>query len=190
MSWFTDFDIVSRVYDVLPIPTHPHPLRDRLDTKGAVVDLGGGTGRFTRALHGNDARSIVADASQGMLTKARKRGLPTVRSDGQRLPFPDASIGAVTITEAFHHFAPHQDAVLGEVQRILRDDGVLLIEEIDPTRWTGRLLEFGEHVIGFDSVFLEPPELEALAKACFDEVETERTGRFTYLLEARGPKGR
>lgn len=188
VRWFTDFDIVSRVYDVLPIPTHPEPIRERLDTQGPFVDLGGGTGRLTQALHGEQAGSIVADASRGMLAKAKRRGLGTVQATGQALPFPDASLGAVTITEAFHHFAPHQDAVMGEIQRVLREDGVLLIEEIDPTRWSGRILEFGEHLIGFQSVFLESPELEAKAKPRFASTSTTRTGRFTYLLEARGPR--
>lgn len=188
MSWLTDFDIVSRVYDVLPIPTHPDALRDRLDTQGPFVDLGGGTGRFTEAMHGVDGESLVADPSRGMLAKAGKRGLRAVQSTGTALPFPDASVGAITVTEAFHHFAPAQDAVLGEVHRVLREDGVLLIEEIDPTRWSGRLLEFGEHVIGFDSVFLAPDELEAKAATRFEDTTTTRTGHLTYLLEARGPR--
>ncbi len=183
-----DFDLVSRVYDLLPIPTHPRPIGERMqDREGPTVDLGGGTGRFTRTMHPPKARPIVTDPSRGMLAKARARDLRTVQGVGQALPFHEDSLAAVTITEAFHHFTPHHEAVLDQIQRALRHDGVLLVEEIDPTRWLGRLIELGEHLVGFDSIFYPPDELEDMARARFDTVHRDETSRFTYLIEARGP---
>lgn len=187
-----EFDLLSRVYDHLPIPTHPEPIRERLvDQGGPFVDLGGGTGRFTGKMHPPEATSIVLDASPGMLARGRRAGRPhhPVQGLGETMPFEDDALGGITVTEAFHHFAPEQPGVVAEAARVLRGDGVLLIEEIDPTRLLGRLVELGEHVIGFGSVFLAPAELERIAEAAFDTVILERTGSFTYLVEARDPRG-
>lgn len=185
-----EFDLVSRFYDLLPIPTHPATIRERLAGQaGPVVDLGGGTGRFTGEMHPSTATSIVLDASQGMLARGRGAGRShhPVRGLGETMPFEDGALGGITVTEAFHHFAPDQPGVVAEAARVLRDEGVLLIEEIDPTRPLGRLIEFGEHVIGFGSVFLSPAELERIVQTRFETVTVETTGRFTYLVEARDP---
>lgn len=186
MGWLADFDRVSRVYDLLPIPTHPEALAERLEgLEGPLVDVGGGTGRFTERLVGEPR--LVLDPSAGMLARARERGLGAVRGVGQAAPLASGTVGAVTVTEAFHHFED-QRAVLREAARVLRGDGVLLIEEIDPTSLLGRAVELGEHLIGFQSTFLEPGELAADAAEVFEAVTVEATGPLTYLLEARTPR--
>lgn len=185
------FDRIARVYDLLPIPTHPQVLRDvTADVEGPGLDLGGGTGRFTEAMHPERSPRLLADPSPGMLERARRTGrrVAPLRADGARLPLADDAIGAVTVTEAFHHFAPHQAAIVDEIARVLRPDGVLVVEEIDPDRLLGRLIELGENlVLRFGSRFLEPAELASLVEPRFARVRTERTGSFSYLLEAREP---
>lgn len=181
------FDLISRFYDWLPIPTHPSELRDHLaSAKGPVVDLGGGTGRFTERIFTPDQQPMVLDPSQGMLARNRRAGrsVSPVLGLGQAMPFPDESIGAIVVTEAFHHFAPHQQAVVEEAARVLRPDGRLVIEEIDPTRALGRLVDWGERLLAFGSNFLEPDELVELLETRFDQVAWERTGSFTYLCAA------
>lgn len=188
MGWLSDFDRVSSFYDSLPIPTHAEPIRARLDgVEGPRVDLGGGTGRFTLEVHG-EAGATVVDPSEGMLAEARERGLDGVRGAGEALPVAEGSLGAVTVTEAFHHFTPNQGEVLDEIAAALHEDGVLLIEEIDPSRVLGRVIALGERVIGFDSAFLTPDELVDLLHERFATVAVTRTGWFTYLVDARGPE--
>lgn len=190
MGWLADFDHVSRFYDWLPIPTDPEPVRKALaGVEGPALDLGGGTGRFTRRLHPDREPRLLVDPSRGMLVRARKakRDLVPVQADGARLPLPDASIAAVTITEAFHHFAPEESEVLADVARVLQENGALAIQEIDPTRWLGRAIEIGEGLIGFDSVFRAPEELSALVEPFFQDVDVQRTGSFTYLVTACSP---
>lgn len=184
------FDRCAGLYDRLWIPTHADLLRERLaGVGGPVVDVGGGTGRFTASIAG-DRRALVLDLSPGMLARARNRGLPAVRGDGARAPLADDSVGAVTVTEAFHH-VEDQAGFLAEAARVLRPDGVLLIEEIDPRRTLGRLVEVGENlVLRFGSRFRTPAELIDLARDRFDDVGTEPTGALTYLVEAREPGSR
>lgn len=185
------FDRLAPIYDLFPIPTHPERVREAIgDVRGPAVDLGGGTGRFSTELHPGRDPVVVADASRGMLTQARRRGraLAPVLADGARLPVASGAIAAVTATEAFHHFAPRQQEVLAEAARVLRKDGVLVVEEIDPSRLLGRLIELGENLaLRFGSVFHEPDELARAAREVFADVRTERTGSFTYLVEAREP---
>lgn len=188
MGFLSDFDRVSAFYDKLPIPTHPEALRARLDgVEGPRVDLGGGTGRFTVEVHG-EAGALVVDPSAGMLAEARERGLDGVRGVGEALPVAEESLGAVTVTEAFHHFTPRQGEVLDEIARALHDEGALIVEEIDPSRVLGRMIALGEWVLGFDSAFLTPDELVDLLHARFESVAVTRTGWFTYLVDARGPE--
>lgn len=186
------FDLIASIYDLLPIPTHTEAVAQR--TRGLPeprLDLGGGTARFTRALHEGASRPVVLDASQGMLARARRAGrdIRPVRGLGQHAPFPDDTFGAITITEAFHHLAPHQADVLAEIARILRPDGRLVVEEIDPHRFLGRAVELGENLLmRFGSVFLTPGEMGDLVGDRFDEVAIERTGSFTYIVEAWDPR--
>lgn len=186
------FDRLARVYDWIPIPTHPERVREATaNVHGPAVDLGGGTGRFTARLHPDREPRLLVDASAGMLARARRAGRPVapVQADGARLPLADDAVGAITVTEAFHHFAPHQREVLAEAARVLLPGGVLAVEEIDPGRWLGRAVELGENLLmRFGSRFREPDELRRLAEASFADVETERTGSFTYLLRAREPR--
>ncbi len=187
------FDLIASIYDLLPIPTHPEAVAER--TRGLPeprLDIGGGTARFTRALHEGADRPVVLDASDGMLGRARKAGrdIEAVRGLGQHAPFPDDTFGAVTITEAFHHFAPDQADVLAEIARILHPDGSLVIEEIDPHRFLGRTIELGENLLmRFGSVFLAPGEMRDLVGDSFGQVTIARTGSFTYVVEAGQPLG-
>jgi ubiquinone/menaquinone biosynthesis C-methylase UbiE len=185
------FQTLAPVYDLFPIPTHPETVAEAIaDVEGPGVDLGGGTGRFTGTLHPDREPPLLVDATPSMLARARAEDRPVhpIAADGAHLPFPDDAVGALTVTEAFHHFQPHQERVLAETARVLDPEGVLAVEEIDPDRWLGRAIELGERLIGFGSVFLTPDELAAMAEPHFGSVTVEPTGSFTYLLEAREPQ--
>lgn len=185
------FDRICHLYDWLPLPNHTRRFEARLaGVPGPRLDLGGGTGKYTVEMHGPD-RAVILDVSRGMLSRARQADRPVqlVEGAGQAMPFPDGTFHAVTVTEAFHHFHPHQAEVIAEIARVLEPDGVFLVEEIDPTRALGWVIERGENlVLRFGSRFLPPHQLERLVAGAFQEVTWERTSSFTYLLEARAPR--
>ncbi len=188
-----DFDRLAWLYDWIPVPTHPPRLAPRLrGIHGPVLDLGGGTGRFSARMFDPDkARILVADPAAKMLAKTRRKGrrVEGIRCIGEALPLGDASLAAVVITEAFHHFAHGQQDILRETARVLRQDGLLLIEEPDPSRFMGRLMRWGERRQGMNSVFRSPPELVRMLEPHFGSITTARTGWFTYLVEGRDPIG-
>lgn len=186
-----DFDSMAWCYDWLPVPTHPQRLAPRVaGLRGNVLDLGGGTGRFSvRIFDPAKQRVIVVDPARKMIQKGRKkkRSLEGVQAMGEKLPFPDSCFAGIVMTEALHHFVPGQQEVVEEAGRVLASDGVLLIEEPDPTRTIGRFMQWGERKQGMSSVFFSPKELVGMLERSFGSVETKRTGWFTYLAEARVP---
>ena len=186
-----DFDSVAWCYDRVPVPTHPKHLAPRMkQVQGPIVDLGGGTGKYTmRILSEGHKPTIVVDPARKMLAKGRRKGrdIGFIQAMGESLPIPDSSVAGVVITEAFHHFGRSQPQVVKEIARILRSDGLLLIEEPDPGRFFGRLMAWGERLQGMSSVFHRPAGLVAMLEPCFGSVTVHRTGWFTYAVECRNP---
>ena len=111
-----------------------------------ILDVGGGTGRATRALGG----ATVIDAAEGMVRAAAANGDQSVRGVAEHLPVRDASVDAVVVVDALHHFADG-DAALRETVRVLRLGGILVIRDFDPKTLRGRALAAAEHAVGFDS---------------------------------------
>ncbi|GAA0195478.1 class I SAM-dependent methyltransferase [Halobaculum roseum] len=157
------FDRIAPLYDVFMPPARAEDLRAGLAFAHRplerVVDLGGGTGRASRTLRDLRIDATVFDYSAGMLRRAREDGLQGVRADAATLPVRDASLDAVVITDALHHF-PEPEAAIREVARALAPGGVLVVREFDPSTRRGRALATLESVAGMDSRFFAA---EALA---------------------------
>jgi ubiquinone/menaquinone biosynthesis C-methylase UbiE len=136
------FDLWSRFYDLPPVqrltyrPEQDAALARLVDREPAqVLDLGCGTGILAARLRGAlpNARVVGCDFSRGMLARAAVRDgmVRWVRGDALRLPFRAACFDAAVSTEAFHWFPdPHQ--ALGELHRVLRPGGALLVSLVNP----------------------------------------------------------
>lgn len=197
---FHEFDTLAKVYDWFPSGTHARAVRRAVGGhRGVALDLAGGTGKSTVRMHRDQDRVLVVDASQAMLVQNRTKGRPTdpVRGLAGRLPLPDDSVDVVTCTEAFHHFGGDQEATVAEVARVLRPDGVFVVEEMDPTRPIGRLVVKGhkmEPLTGQADAGAEPlrfhtPEtLTVMLKRAFDDVHTSKASWMTFVAVARRPR--
>jgi SAM-dependent methyltransferase len=102
-------------------------LRDSLDLKPGrtVVDLGAGTGKFTRRLLATGARVIAVEPAAAMRQRLAD-DLPEVEAlDGSAtaIPLSDASVDAIVCAQAFHWFATRE--ALAEMHRVLRPGGIL-----------------------------------------------------------------
>jgi SAM-dependent methyltransferase len=119
-------------------------LRDTLGLRAGqtVVDLGAGTGKFTRRLADTGARVIAIEPVAPMREKLAA-ALPQVEvRDGtaQTMPLDDASADVVVCAQAFHWFA--NAAALAEIHRVLKPGGRLgLIWNLRDARvdWVARL---------------------------------------------------
>jgi len=184
--WF--FDRVARWYDLAMPASAAEPLREGLARADGpverVLDLGGGTGRASRALPELD--TLVVDASPGMLERV-PRAFNPARADATALPVAAGSVDAVLVVDAFHHLPAH-DAVLTEVARVLRPGGVLVVREFDRGTVRGRLVEAVEHAIRMESRFLTADELRAALEAAGLEAAVLHGG-FSCTVVGRKPVG-
>jgi SAM-dependent methyltransferase len=114
-------------------PSYPMPvisgLADvlRLERGRTVVDLGAGTGKFTRLLALTGALVIALEPVAAMRGRLAEL-LPGVRvEDGtaEETRLPDAAADVVVAAQSWHWF--RQDEALAEVERILRPDGALAL---------------------------------------------------------------
>ncbi|WP_203993449.1 demethylmenaquinone methyltransferase [Sphaerisporangium rufum] len=158
------FDRTARRYDLVNdvISLGQHRLWRRATAAAVdagpgelVLDLAAGTGTSTDAFTGLGARAIACDFSLGMLrTGVRKRGgsglsgggvrgVTFVAGDALKLPFPDDTFDAVTISFGLRNVNDTAGA-LGEMLRVTRPGGRLVV------------CEFSRPVFGpFDLVYTE-----------------------------------
>ncbi len=185
------FDYLAGVYDWIALTRDLDEIAEIHDRDRPVrmLDLGGGTGKFLiRAIeHGlaDPETSLMVDFSESMLRIAKKKGISgTVRADAHFLPLQDSRVEAVFLGDTLHHMAS-PSRVLKEVNRVLDKKGHLLVEEFDPSKLAGKLIQWGETLFGMRSEFMPPETLNTLMeKAGFGRTRLLE-GSFRYLMEAR-----
>jgi len=182
------FDRLAPLYDRVMPPADPETLQAGLAFARRPVeralDVGGGTGRGAQSLPVSDP--VVVDASSSMLRQAHRRGLQCVQGDARRLPVADASVDAVVVVDALHHFRD-VDGTIDEAARVLRPGGVFVVREFDPTTVRGWALAGVEHLAGFDSTFVSAAELGARCRRAGLEPHVPERG-FEYTVAAVRPK--
>ena len=112
---------------------------------GDTLEIGAGTGYFSLNLLqlGLVEHATATDISQGMLdalaASARGLGLTLdrVRTEAERLPFPDESFDLVFGHAVLHHI-PDIDRALGEFHRVLRPGGTVAFCG-EPSRYGDRI---------------------------------------------------
>jgi ubiquinone/menaquinone biosynthesis C-methylase UbiE len=125
-----DYSRQAETYDATRAasPSVLAPLREAL--AGApgrkLVDVGGGTGNYSRALAQEGWEPLVVDRSPEMLARATAKGLATLEGDAQRLPLPDGCADAVMLVSMLHH-VDDPSAALAEARRVLRPGGRLAL---------------------------------------------------------------
>lgn len=152
-----------------------------------ILDLGGGTGLGAlAAARQSGARALIVDRNARMLSRApRGRSLQPVRADASVLPLPAGSVDGALCLDALHHF-PRPVAALREVNRVLRPGGRLVIEELDSSRISVRVLGRLEHLLGEPGTLWRPDELESMAREAGLEVMQTVIEGITVFLVATG----
>lgn len=97
-----------------------------------VLEVGCGTGHWLTALAKLGHRPFGADASAGMLARARDAGHARLLvATAAALPFAATSLDAIVCVNALHHF-PDPIAFVREAWRMLRVGGLLVTIGMDP----------------------------------------------------------
>ena len=126
------FGAVADVYERVRPGYPPEVVRlladeSGLDASKTVVDLGAGTGKFTRELVTTGARVIAVEpvAEMRAQLEAAVPGAQALAGTAEEIPLADASADVVTAATAFHWF--RLDRALPEIHRVLRPGGALAI---------------------------------------------------------------
>jgi ubiquinone/menaquinone biosynthesis C-methylase UbiE len=100
-------------------------LLDGFAGAGSVLEIGAGTGHFTRWLSGQGVAAVGLDLATAMLAQARALdGILLVRGDACSLPFADDAFDLVALITTLE-FLEHPQAALAEALRVTRR-GLLL----------------------------------------------------------------
>jgi demethylmenaquinone methyltransferase/2-methoxy-6-polyprenyl-1,4-benzoquinol methylase len=101
-----------------------------------VLDLAAGTGTSSQPFADAGATVVPCDFSLGMLQvgKRARRHLSFTAGDGTRLPFPDATFDAVTISFGLRNIVD-PDTGLREMRRVTRPGGRLVVCEFSHPTW-------------------------------------------------------
>jgi ubiquinone/menaquinone biosynthesis C-methylase UbiE len=183
------FNWVASVYDRVMAPPDPARLHDRLrlPTAGGLLEVGGGTGRAVERLRPEIGQLVISDLSGPMLREACAKGNGRlVQSYAEQLPFGEASFERVLVVDALHHFHD-QRAAVSELWRVLKPGGRLVLEEVDVTRLTGRLIALAEKLALMGSRFYPPRALGALVLAWSPTAQVETDGQATVWVTADKP---
>jgi ubiquinone/menaquinone biosynthesis C-methylase UbiE len=120
------------------------PLLSSIDYRPGdpAVDVGCGTGRWTRALRGLGLESRGFDVAPGMVERAQELS-PDISFDvapAHKMPLPAASQQLVTCVTVLHHLIPEQqELAVAEFARVLRPGGwcitISLIDTLPSGAW-------------------------------------------------------
>ncbi|WP_038329497.1 bifunctional demethylmenaquinone methyltransferase/2-methoxy-6-polyprenyl-1,4-benzoquinol methylase UbiE [Kingella kingae] len=109
----------------------------RVPKGGKVLDIAGGTGDLSRGWAkrvGKTGEVWLTDINSSMLTVGRDRLLnegtilPVAVCDAEKLPFPDNYFDLVSVSFGLRNMT-HKDVALGEMYRVLKLGGTLLVLE-------------------------------------------------------------
>jgi demethylmenaquinone methyltransferase/2-methoxy-6-polyprenyl-1,4-benzoquinol methylase len=122
-----------------------------------------------------------------MLRQARRKdGLRPVRAHAEVLPFPEAHFDRVLVVDALHHFCNQRDAI-GDLVRVVRAGGRIVIEEPDYTRFAVKLVAVAEKLALMRSKFYAPEAIAAMLEACglAAEIVREQRGFRAWIVADR-----
>jgi len=159
------FNVLGPVYDLIFREKQGHKLQELTDVRPGqkLLDVGGGTGRVSILFKDINRALIVADSAQKMLHKALEKGIDSVNSESERLPFHDGAFERIIMVDALHHVA-NQQQTLKEMWRLLAPMGKIVIEEPDIRNLIVKLLALGEKLLLMRSRFLSPERVASIAE--------------------------
>lgn len=117
------FDDLAETWAEHDVANRHEALLDALDrggpfAAGMCLEMGSGTGAFTRHLAARFADVVAVDLSFEMLRRAPAQVAPRVQADGGDLPFGEGTVGTVVLVNMFLFPA--------ELARVLAPDGAVV----------------------------------------------------------------
>ena len=125
-------------------------LFSKLKNANLFLDIGCGNGGITCRIKDsiNAKHTYGVDVAKSSLVSARERGIQPIMIDIDScdLPFRDGSFEAIYCGEVIEHLRD-TDHLLGEVHRVLAQDGICVLDTPNLASWHGRI----ELLLGYQS---------------------------------------
>jgi ubiquinone/menaquinone biosynthesis C-methylase UbiE len=168
---------------------------------GELIELGCGTGFYTKALAANASHVMATDLCDEMLAVARTQlkdlqNVTVQKADCEKTDFPDGKFGSAFMANLIH-IIENPSTTLKEAYRILRDGGLLLI--VDFTGYGMKrfeLMKMGTRALRKGWIprryfrNLSPDELRSLVESAgFKVEEVQLIGDKTKAIYLKGRKG-
>lgn len=153
------FDQVAGNWDAMRRSFFPEAVREKayevakVVAGGTAADIGAGTGFITEGLLAGGLKVIAVDQSEAMLTKMKnkfaKSDLIEFRAgESEALPIADNSVDYAFANMYLHHVESPAKAI-GEMARILKPGGMLVITDLDEHRFEFLKREQYDRWLGF-----------------------------------------
>lgn len=103
-----------------------------------ILEVGCGTGLILKRVAPFVAKSVGIDISEGMLEKAREKGLDVFCCSADSMPFSNDTFDVVYSFKVLPHIENIEDT-LKEISRVLKPNGVAVLEFYNPNSIRGVL---------------------------------------------------
>jgi ubiquinone/menaquinone biosynthesis C-methylase UbiE len=170
------------------LPTFYSLLSPKKEDK--ILDVGAGLGTVADILTETSDEVFALEPNEERLNYMKKKhpSLKSFSATAAQIPFPTSYFDKLYAIAAFHHF-PDQGDALEEFRRVTKKGGLILLQELDPTK-DGRVLNFFETKVlrHNDVVFLRSDQLQSLVVDHGFVALDERKANRGYFLLARNEK--
>lgn len=131
-----------------------------------IIDVGGGTGFFSKAIIEKVSEAVVVDPSYKMLKKIRNPVISVIQGEGNFLSVKNEIFDLAVLVNVLHHINRNkQKEVLAEVFRILKKNGrVFIIEVFSPKMFFNKLFCALENLTVGKTYHISPDKLESHLK--------------------------
>lgn len=152
-----------------------------------VVDIGCGNGAFIAEFHKRYPSAAISglDYSGEMVRCSQERNpfAKVTEGDAENMPFEDQSFDGVSCHMSIHHY-PHPESALHEMHRILKPDGLVVINDLTGPRWLLNLMNWSFQTwnTGDHQVYSVEEMKDMLAAAGFKNIRSKMLTPFSYAV--------
>lgn len=106
-----------------------------------IADIGGGTGLLANTLIELGHEVVIIDPAKKMTEIAKKRNpeVIIINLAFESYPVSPRSYDVIILRDCLHHIQD-QDLTLGKISQVLKDDGLLIIQEYAPASFSAKLI--------------------------------------------------